>query len=85
MISNSILPSQSDIQSERNNGLPVWVKAPKRGLEYYTGLSRAKLYELAGEGSIESRSLRKPGQIKGSRLFNLKSILNHIENSYVTG
>lgn len=66
--------------SEAHNGLPVWVRAPRtNSVESYSGLSRAKLYELATEGHIRSVSIRKPGQIKGTRLFNLGSILGFIE------
>jgi hypothetical protein len=58
--------------------LPVWVRAPKTGHERFTGLTRPKLYELAGKNLIRSASLREPGQLRGCRLFNLKSILDFI-------
>jgi len=61
------------------NGLPVWIRSPKRGVEFYTGFSRAKLYEGAGKGNFRSVSIREPGQTKGTRLFNLRSILDFIE------
>lgn len=66
-------------QNDSNQGLPIWIRAPKTGPEHFTGLSRAKLYELAARGKIRSHSLREPGQIKGTRLFHLQSILDHIE------
>src|SRR5688572_27709131 len=66
--------------SERHNGLPVWVRAPKGGTEYFSGLTRALMYKLVAEGKIRSVSLReRPDQLKGVRLFNLASILNYIE------
>jgi len=67
--------------AERDRGLPVWVRSPKFGTEHFTGFSRAKLYALAGEGSIRSTSIREPGQLKGTRLFHLGSILGLIEKS----
>ena len=67
--------------AERDRGLPVWVRSPKSGTEHFTGFSRAKLYALAGEGSIRSTSIREPGQLKGTRLFHLGSILALIEKS----
>ena len=67
--------------AERDRGLPVWVRSPKSGPEHYSGFSRAKLYALAGEGSIRSTSIREPGQLKGTRLFHLGSILALIEKS----
>lgn len=75
----SLSPQAAELIAERANGLPIWIRSPKNGNEFYTGLSRAKLYELAGAGKIRSHSIRKPGQVKGTRLFNLKSILDFIE------
>jgi hypothetical protein len=50
-----------------------------RGHEFYSGCSRAKLYEWAAKGFIRSVSIREPGRIKGVRLFHLASILAFIE------
>ena len=69
-----------ELLSDRHGLLPVWVRSPKTGPEHYTGFGRSKLYELAAHGKIESRSIREPGQIKGTRLFNLRSILDFIES-----
>lgn len=65
--------------TDRDGGLPVWTRAPKYGPEYFSGFSRSKLYELYSQGKIDSRSIREPGQVKGTRLFNLRSILDFIE------
>lgn len=51
------------------------------GHEHFTGLTRAKLYELAGKGAIRSVSLREPGRIRGCRLFHLASILEYIHRT----
>jgi hypothetical protein len=67
--------------AERDRGLPVWIRSPKSGPEHYTGFSRAKLYALAAEGSIRSTSIREPGQLRGTRLFELASILALIEKN----
>ena len=81
--SGSLSPTASELLQERGaGGRPVWIRAPKIGNEFYSGLSRSKLYELAGEGDIRSVSIRKPGQVKGTRLFNLQSILDFIEGCY---
>ncbi len=74
----SLSPSAADLQAERNGLLPVWIRSPKQGPEHYSGFTRAKLYQLAGESKIRSVSIREPGQIKGVRLFNLASILDFI-------
>ena len=65
--------------AERSGDLPVWVRAPKQGHEFYSGCSRAKLYEWASKGFIRSVAIREPGRIKGIRLFHLASILAFIE------
>jgi len=74
-----LTPQAQELLQERTNGLPIWIRAPKVGTEFYTGLSRSKLYQLAGDGKIRSHSLREPGQIKGTRIFNLKSILDFFD------
>ena len=77
--SRSLAPSAAQIMSDRNGSLPVWVRAPKRGHEFYSGCTRPKLYEWASNGFIRSVSIREPGKIKGVRLFHLASILAFIE------
>ena len=61
--------------------LPVWIRPPKIGNEYYSGFSRSKLYQLGADGKIRTVSIREPGQTKGTRLFELKSILDFIERN----
>jgi len=67
-----------ELLGDQSNGRPIWIRSPKQGVEFYSGLSRSKLYELAGKGCIRSVSIREPGQVKGTRLFNLQSILDFI-------
>jgi len=69
-----------DLLAERQGNLPIWIRSPKRGPEFYSGFSRAKLYELAGAGHIRSVSVRQPGRVRGTRLFHLGSILAYIES-----
>ncbi len=71
------MPEKS--KDDRARPLPLWIRAPAKGPEYWTGFSRSKLYELAKDGKIRSRSIREPGQQKGTRLFELQSILAFIE------
>jgi hypothetical protein len=68
-----------ELLRERDGPLPVWVRPPKVGNEYFCGFSRSKLYALAADGKIRSVSIREPGQLKGTRLFHLQSILDFIE------
>ena len=71
------------MQQERLSGLPVWIRAPKQGgLDKYCGLTRSKLYELAGRNRIVTVSLKEPHQIRGTRLFNLPSILSYIDSMH---
>src|ERR1700688_18147 len=73
-------PVATDLVRDRSNGLPVWIRAPKRGPEFYSGFTRPKLYELAANGRIRTCSVREPGRMRGTRLFNLASILEYIES-----
>ena len=68
-----------ELLAERQGRLPVWIRSPKSGPEFYSGFTRSKLYEEAAKGHIRSVSIRKPGAVKGTRLFELKSILGFIE------
>jgi len=72
-------PRATQLVSEHDGNLPVWIRAPKRGHEFYSGCSRPKLYEWTAKGFIRSVSIREPGRIKGVRLFHLASILAFIE------
>jgi hypothetical protein len=45
-----------------------------KGLRSLFGLSRAHAYLLAGEGKIRSVCIRRPGAIRGKRLFCCQSI-----------
>jgi hypothetical protein len=80
-ISNKRSGKTAELLNDCAGAMPVWIRPPKRGTEFYSGLSRPKLYQLAAEGKIVTRSLREPGQIKGTRLFLLASILSLIEGS----
>jgi hypothetical protein len=69
----------SELLRECQGRLPVWIRSPKSGPEFYSGFTRSKLYEEAAKGNIRSVSIREPGQLKGTRLFELNSILAFIE------
>jgi hypothetical protein len=72
-------PKARELLQDRNGILPLWFRSPKSGTEFYTGFSRAKLYELAGKGLIRSVSIREKNAVKGTRLFNMESTLSYIE------
>jgi hypothetical protein len=76
--SRPLSPKAGELLQERARGLPVWIRAPKTGEEFYSGFSRAKLYQLAGERHIRTASIREPGKVRGTRLFHLQSILEFI-------
>jgi hypothetical protein len=71
-------PKARELLEDQSNGLPVWIRSPKQGVEFYSGFSRAKLYELAGAAKIRSVSIREAGMTRGTRLFHLQSILDFI-------
>lgn len=77
-------PKLASLVAERSGAFPVWVRAPLRGPEHFTGIGRSKLYELAGKGLIRSVSIRQPGQVRGTRLFNLQSVLDYVNSCEVS-
>lgn len=75
----------NELTSQRAGPLPVWIRAPITGPEFFSGLTRPKLYELAGKNYIRTVTLREPGQKNGVRLFHLQSVLDFIEGKSVNG
>ena len=57
-----------------------WIKSPVRGYCPHTGLSRPAFYNLFKAGKIKSACIKKPGAIRGNRLFHLGSILAYIDS-----
>ena len=62
-----------------------FIRLPKSGQCPITGLTRSKLYDLISPNEdngfkppVKSVSLRKPGQIKGTRLIVLQSLLDYL-------
>jgi len=69
------------------NCLPEFIRLPKLGRCPFSGLSRAKIYSLIlphedndFRPPVKSVSLRKPGQIKGTRLVVLESLLAYLRD-----
>lgn len=77
-VRRKLATTAAELMAERQGQLPVWIRSPKSGPEHYCGFSRAKLYELAGDGKIRSVSIREKGRSKGTRLFHLGSILDFV-------
>lgn len=63
-------------QSAAVTALPEF--ADHRTARALFGLSRSYLYNLANERKIRSVSIRKPGALKGRRLFDCASIREFI-------
>jgi hypothetical protein len=68
--------TSSEPQPAAVNALPEF--ADHRTARALFGLSRSHLYILANERKIRSVSIRKPGALKGRRLFDCASIRDFI-------
>ena len=59
---------------------PIWVRAPLAGrTEFYSGLSRGKMYQAEALGLVKTASLKPPGATRGVKLFHLGSLLAFVE------
>lgn len=63
---------QDSIQPTVTTSTPEFADA--KGVRALFGLSRSHAYLLASEGSIRSVCIRRPGAIRGKRLFCCASI-----------
>ena len=50
------------------------------GVNELFGLLRSTAYHLYNEGLIESVSLKRPGEKRGKRLFNVSSIRRYLDS-----
>ncbi len=71
------LLSKSGEDLTRGSFIPEFCDS--KGANQHTGLSRSHLYLLASEGKIKSVCLRRPGSIRGKRLWHLPSILSYLK------
>ncbi len=63
---------------DSNTSIPQY--ADSKGLRRLTGISRSYAYLLASEGKIESACIRRPGCIRGKRLWYVPSVLKFLES-----
>lgn len=61
-------PSYKNSSAGEDPRLAEWLRAPRAG-ERLLGISRAKWYQLAEEGTIRTVVLRQKGKMRGTRLF----------------
>ena len=57
---------------------PEWLRVHQ--VPAIFGIGKSKLYELLAEGAIKSVSLRKRGQMSGTRLISYDSLAEFIES-----
>jgi hypothetical protein len=79
---SKIVEKTKQLLSERDNAnRPIWVRSPKSGqTEFFSSLSKGKLYQLEQAGLVKTASLRPKGAIRGTKLFNLQSLLDYVES-----
>jgi hypothetical protein len=51
-----------------------------KGLRLMFGINRTHSYLLSQKGLIKSYSLKKPGAVKGRRLFSVSSVRSYLES-----
>lgn len=50
------------------------------GLQSRFGIKRSLAYVLLGDGAIKGVSLRRRGQVRGKRLFDVESVRNYLKS-----
>jgi hypothetical protein len=66
------IPLSEAVARASQNQEAEWCDSP--GAKFRYGLGRTYLYQLAADKLITSVSIRKPGQLRGKRLWNCESI-----------
>ena len=81
-MNSKIVEKTTQLRSERDTAnRPIWVRSPKSGqTEYFSGLSKGKLYQLEQAGLVRTASLRPNGAVRGVKLFDLKSLLDYVDS-----
>jgi hypothetical protein len=72
------IPTSTDVTTTFS---PKWFRIPAACA--YSGMSRAKLYQLMTEGQLKSICVRKKGNIRGLRLISAEGLDAFLE-SFVT-
>ena len=62
---------------------PEFVDAP--GLQFRFGIKRSLAYVLLDAGLIRGASLRRKGQLRGKRLFNVASVRDYLNSQMAEG
>jgi hypothetical protein len=75
-----VAPVAVPVKTVDPSSRPEFIRPPKRGLCPWSGLSRAKIYELIHSGRVKSVCLRKPGATRGARLIHLQSLLSYLHS-----
>ena len=82
---NTTAPVAAPASAASTTSEREFLRLPKSGPCPITGLTRSKLYDLISPNEdngfkppVKSVSLRKPGQIKGTRLIVRQSLLDYL-------
>ena len=82
---NTTAPVAAPASAASTTSEREFLRLPKSGQCPITGLTRSKLYDLISPNEdngfkppVKSVSLRKPGQIKGTRLIVRQSLLDYL-------
>lgn len=71
-------PTASELESIMASH-DTWFRPKAKGQDPVFGLTRPMLYALAQQGKIKTANIRKPGAIRGTRLFHRGSVFAYLE------
>lgn len=60
---------------------PEFIRLPKPGTKCpHTGLTRTVMFKLCQDGLVASKTLRRPGCIRGTRIVSFESLMAYLNN-----
>lgn len=66
-------------QSQVSHLSPEFIRLPKPGTQCpHTGLTRSVMFNLCQDGLVASKTLRRPGKIRGTRLIVFESLISYL-------
>lgn len=76
-----MMPTKVPYDARVDRVVPSFIRLPKTGKTCpHTGLTRSVMFRLCDDGLVESKTLRRPGQLRGVRLVSYASLMAYLNS-----